>query len=116
MNRRDLFKWACSIPFVGTVVQKCQAKSIEDTSFGFYRKGLSEHFVHNDDLRIGYEANIAMLLHDLQEDEKTWFSFPEGKRVRHLDFRDHETRNKVANRIMRLLFDNYPEEPACIKK
>jgi len=44
----------------------------------------------DDGLRIGYQANVAMLLYD---------------RYNNADFSDHDTRNKAANDILNLVFD-----------
>lgn len=53
----------------------------------FARETIAYALAGDDDLRIGYQANVAMLLHD------------------RYGITDYETRNKAANDILNKIFD-----------
>lgn len=55
--------------------------------FVLARQAMAKHLREDEGLRIGYQANVAMLLHD-----------------RH-GITDHEARNKAADDILRLIFE-----------
>ncbi len=57
---------------------------------------MSEHLRKDEDLRLAYEANVAMLLHD------------------RYGITDFETRNRAALDVLNLLFDNVGETPVAI--
>lgn len=60
---------------------------MEHSSFKDCRESMAKHFAADEGLRIGYIANVAMLLHD------------NGFVV------DYDARDKAARMILTLLFD-----------
>lgn len=60
-----------------------------DNPFAAARLYMAQTLADDEGLRIGYEANIAMLLYDY---------FNEA------DFSDHATRNAAARQILQLIF------------
>ena len=66
----------------------------EETEFQKARKIMGETLLFKDEgLYIGYQANIAMLLYDEQNRNNCL-----------LDFAEEEQRNKIANKILKLIF------------
>lgn len=64
------------------------------------RKVMSDAFKKDPDFYRAYHANVAMRLYDLQ-----YQMCPKTKSVRRLNFRDKNVRDKVADSIMKLIFD-----------
>ena len=60
-----------------------------DNPFAAARLYMAQALADDEGLRIAYEANVAMLLHD---------HFNEA------DFTDHATRNDAARQILQLIF------------
>ena len=58
------------------------------------RKLMHETLLKDEGLYIGYQSNIAMLLHDEQERNN---NTP-------IDYKDHNNRNELAKKIINLIF------------
>ena len=68
----------------------------EETEFQKARRIMGEILLFKDEgLYISYQANIAMLLYDEQS---------RGNNNCLLDFSEPECRNKIANKILKLIF------------
>ena len=68
------------------------------------RKVYRDAFKQDDDFRFGYEANIAMLIHDSIHRER--FQLPDGTHTEGpLDLSEVKNCNIVADRIINLLFE-----------
>jgi len=66
-----------------------RVRTMENSNdFAEARRTMARHLKEDEGLRIGYEANVAMLLHD------------------RYGITDHETRNKAAKDILRLVFES----------
>lgn len=73
------------------ILDACPAppKPVDDNPFATARAFMAQTLADDEGLRIAYEANVAMLLHD---------------RFNKADFTDHATRNKAAQEILHLVF------------
>jgi hypothetical protein len=60
-----------------------------DNTFGDIRKAMGKEIFEDEDLLIGYVANVAMCLHD---------------QFNRADFKDQGTRNEAARSILHLIF------------
>ena len=69
---------------------------MEMSSFSDARIVFGWHLRHDDGLRLTYEANIAMLLHD------------------RFGITNFEARNKAAHAILNLMFDDVGREPIVL--